>query len=161
MTTARKTDDAPASLGLLAHLARVARHEVGSTTPSELGAGQFVVLTALREHGAATQRALAAALRLDPSSMVGILNDLEERGLVARRRDPSDRRRHIVELQDLGRRHLADAEAQLAPAEDRVLHALSTEERRTLHALLTRAVSAHAPADASCVPAPDGGAAGE
>ncbi|MEV4419389.1 MarR family winged helix-turn-helix transcriptional regulator [Patulibacter sp. NPDC049589] len=146
MTDALKPDHAVSSLGLLAHISRVARHEVDAVASvGDLRPGHVVVLTTLREHGAGTQRALAAALRLDPSSLVGLLNDLEDRGLVSRRRDPEDRRRHIVALEDAGRRWLTSAEGELAPVEDRVFRALSAEERRTLHALLTRAVSGHAP----------------
>jgi DNA-binding MarR family transcriptional regulator len=89
---------------------------------------------------AATQQGLAEALQLDPSNVVGLLNDLEQRGLVTRRRDPADRRRHIVELSSAGVTELEAAERRLACVEDEMLRALTAEERATLHALLLRAV---------------------
>ena len=47
---------------------------------------------------------------VDPSKLVGLLNDLEAEGLIVRRRDPDDRRRHIVEVSKKGRTRLAAAE---------------------------------------------------
>jgi DNA-binding MarR family transcriptional regulator len=96
------------------------------------------------------------ALHLDPSNVVGLLNELEERGLVIRRRDPADRRRHIVELSAAGAGELARATSQLRQVEDELLQALSTEERVTLHDLLVRAVGVTAPACSEPVCGADG-----
>ena len=71
--------------------------------------------------------------------MVGLLNHLESRGLVVRRRDAEDRRRHIVELSAAGSDALGRAEEGLAGVEDALLGGLSADERRTLHDLLLRA----------------------
>lgn len=137
------------SLALLDHLSRVARREAeAARDPDGLRPRHLVGLTLLRDHGAATQQALAEALRLDPSNLVGLLNDLESRGLVTRRRDPDDRRRHIVELAPEGLTTLRAAERRLAAVEDKVLGALTAEERFTLHALLIRAAGGQLPATA-------------
>lgn len=153
-TVASQTETATGthqSLALLDHLARVARREAeADRDPGALRPRHLVGLTLLRDHGAATQQALAEALRLDPSNLVGLLNELELRGLVTRRRDPEDRRRHIVELSPDGVTALQSAERRLAAVEDRVLGALTAEERRTLHALLIRAAGGQLPA-ASCL----------
>lgn len=139
------------SLALLDHLSRVARREAdGAPDPDGLRPRHLVALTLLRDHGAATQQALAEALRLDPSNLVGLLNDLESRGLVTRRRDPDDRRRHIVELAPAGLTTLHAAERRLAAVENKVLGALTTDERCTLHAILIRAAGGQLPATA-CV----------
>jgi len=149
MAVPAETDRAAHSLALLSHLARVARREADAFAPGgDLRPAHVVVLTLLRDHGAATQRGVADAVRLDPSTLVGLLNDLEERGLVSRRRDPADRRRHIVELEDAGRRWLAGTEERLAAVEDRVLGSLTQDERRTLHALLVRAAGGQLPGEA-------------
>lgn len=134
------------SLGLLAHLARVAQRE-GESLPDERGLRprHYVVLTLLRDHGTATQRGLAEALRMDPTNVVGALNDLESRECVVRRRDPEDRRRHIVEVTDTGVEALAEWERALAEVEDRVLGALSEDEREQFHALLIRAAGGQLP----------------
>jgi DNA-binding MarR family transcriptional regulator len=78
-------------------------------------------------------------LRLDPANLVGLLNELEQRELLERRRDPDDRRRHIVELSPAGHTALAGAESALASVQDEVLSGLDDDERCTLHALLLRA----------------------
>jgi DNA-binding MarR family transcriptional regulator len=88
-----------------------------------------------------TQGALGDALRLDPANLVGLLNELEKRALLARRRDPTDRRRHIVELSPAGRKALTRAERALAAVQNDVLSGLDDGERRTLHTLLLRAAA--------------------
>jgi hypothetical protein len=68
------------------------------------------------------------------------LNDLEDAGHVLRRRDPSDRRRHIVEMTPKGARALAHAERKLETVEDEVLGNLNASERTTLRDLLAKAL---------------------
>jgi DNA-binding MarR family transcriptional regulator len=134
------------SLALLDHLARVGRRAAETAVaPDALRPRHLVLLTLLRDHGAANQQALAEALGLDPSNVVGLLNDLEDRRLVTRRRDPADRRRHIVELSELGGTELSLAEQRLLCVEDQVFRALSAEERAQLHHLLLRATGGQLP----------------
>jgi DNA-binding MarR family transcriptional regulator len=137
------------SLALINHLARVARggSEV-ALTPLGLRPRHLVALTLLRDHGAATQQALTEALRIDPSNLVGLLNELERDELLVRARDPQDRRRHIVELSHSGRATLERAERKLAAVQDDVLSALDEQERDTLHTLLLRAAGGQLPASA-------------
>jgi DNA-binding MarR family transcriptional regulator len=108
--------------------------------PGGLRPRHLIALKVLHEQGAVSQQALAAALSLDPSNVVGLLNDLEERRLITRRRDPEDRRRHIVEVSPLGEEELELANARLSCVEDELLTALSAEERSMLYDLLVRAV---------------------
>jgi DNA-binding MarR family transcriptional regulator len=143
-------------LPLLDHLARVGRRAAETTmSPGGLRPRHLIALKLLSEHGPASQQRLAEALSLDPSNVVGLLNELEERELITRRRDPADRRRHIVELSPLGEDELALAYARLSHVEDDLLSALSTEERATLYQLLVRAVGAKSPpCDAADEPPP-------
>ena len=128
------------SLVLVGHLARIARRRSETALePTGLRPRHVVGLTILRDRGAMTQAALGDALRLDPTNLVGLLNDLEQDSLLQRRRDPLDRRRHIVEISDAGRTALAGAERALASVEDEVLSALDEDERGVLHGLLVRA----------------------
>jgi DNA-binding MarR family transcriptional regulator len=134
------------SLPLLEHLARVGRRAYeGSMTPGGLRPRHLIALKLLSEHGPQSQQGLADALSLDPSNVVGLLNELEERELITRRRDRSDRRRHIVELSPLGEEELAVAYARLSCVEDDLLCALRAEERTTLYELLERAVGGKSP----------------
>src|ERR687887_2735199 len=85
-----------------------------------------------------SQQALIESIGVDPSKLVGLLNDLEAEGLIVRRRDPEDRRRHIVELSKEGRAHLAAAERAVASVEERLFAGLDDEERVQLRRVLAR-----------------------
>jgi DNA-binding MarR family transcriptional regulator len=112
-------------------------------SPLGLRPRHLLALTVLRDHGGATQQGLAVALHIDRTNLVGLLNDLESRGLIARRRAEEDRRRHIVELTDDGAQALAGAERMLAAAENDVLGALDAEQREALYRLLQQATAGH------------------
>src|SRR3984893_7500295 len=140
-----RTVEVPQLLPLLDHFARVGRRAYeGVMAPGGLRPRHLVALKLLSE-GPQSQQGLADALSLDPSNVVGLLNELEERGLIVRRRDPSDRRRHIVELSANGENELRLAYARLGCVEDELLSALSPEERSTLYGLLVRAVGVPSP----------------
>jgi DNA-binding MarR family transcriptional regulator len=136
------------SIALLDHLARAGRRAAESMLdPTGLRPRHLVALTLLSDHGAASQQGLAETLSLDPSNVVGLLNELEERGLITRRRDPADRRRHIVEISADGESQLCATHQLLARVEDDVLRALSVDERAVLHGLLVRAAGGQLPQD--------------
>jgi DNA-binding MarR family transcriptional regulator len=140
------------SLPLLGHLARVGgRAAEASMSPDGLRPRHVIALKLLSEQGPLSQQGLGEVLSLDPSNVVGLLNELEERALIVRRRDPVDRRRHIVELSTVGEEALAVAYVRLGLVEDDLLSALSVEERTTLYHLLLRAVGA---GSTSCAVAP-------
>ena len=92
-----------------------------------------------------SQHGLADTLSLDPTNVVGLLNELEDRSLVTRRRDPTDRRRHIVELSRRGEDELCLAYGRLRVVEDDLFSALNTAERATLYDLVVRAVGVTSP----------------
>lgn len=94
---------------------------------------QATVLSRLDREGPQTTSALAAAERVRPQSMAQTLAELEPDGLIARRPDPSDRRRVLIELTARGRERLAEERtrregwlaeaiaAELTPAEQQTL----------------------------------------
>jgi DNA-binding MarR family transcriptional regulator len=138
-------------LPLIEHLARVGRRATDTGTSGCLRPRHLIALKLLAEHGPMTQHAVGTALSLDPSNVVGLLNELEERGLITRRRDPADRRRHIVELSAAGSGEVTQTCDQLGLVEDDLFKTLTADERSTLYDLLARAVDALSPA--ACGPA--------
>jgi DNA-binding MarR family transcriptional regulator len=93
-----------------------------------------------------SQQALGEVVRIDPSSMVSVLDELESGGLIERVREPTDRRRYTIKLTPKGRRKLAQARTAADGHEERVLAPLSDAERTRLHALLLRlATAGHLP----------------
>ncbi len=143
---------APGSMVLLTRLAK----QVYRRSSEQLLGMDLRLLMALsyvRDHNGAPQQELAEALCMDANNVVLLLNDLEDLGHVIRRRDPADRRRHIVELTDAGLVAMTRAERAQESIEDDVLAALDADERAALWRLLTRALQGAEPERAEPVPA--------
>ena len=98
----------------------------------------YMTLGYIRDHPGATQQELESALVMDANSVVLILNELEAKGLSIRRRDPQDRRRHILEMTAAGTRALERADKEREGLEAEMLANVSAEERKTLRKLVER-----------------------
>lgn len=131
---------ATGSIGLITQLSRVVYRRA---TEEVIGMRlkQLIALDHLRDTDSCLQQGLGQMLMLDPNNCVLLLNELDERGYVERRRDPKDRRRHIVEITPAGLTALEEAERKLETLEDEVLGNLSQSERAQLHELLSKALA--------------------
>jgi MarR family transcriptional regulator, lower aerobic nicotinate degradation pathway regulator len=105
----------------------------------------FAVLLALAEGSHETQGAIADVLGYDRGQLVGLLDELEERGLVERRRDPADRRRQLVSVTPPGKRELARMRALNRKLEDELFASLDERQREQLHELLLQVAEDHLP----------------
>jgi DNA-binding MarR family transcriptional regulator len=122
---------------LLALLGQEAMHRLRAAhTAHNLKPRQFQILGLLHDHGGLAQRELVQEMGVAPSILVTLLNPLEADGLVARERDPADRRRHLVTLTPAGERQLASASRAQKETEDALFASLDDEQREHLRALL-------------------------
>jgi DNA-binding MarR family transcriptional regulator len=103
-----------------------------------LTARQAGILTMVTELEPMTQKALGDALRIDRTTMVALLDDLEDKGYVARQRHPRDRRAFLVHPTDLGRTAKVAAVRILDEQQRRFLAPLSPAECAQLAVLLRR-----------------------
>jgi DNA-binding MarR family transcriptional regulator len=130
------------STGPILLLTQLSRLISRKSTPELLGQTlkELATLSYLRDYREPTQQQLTEGLCIDTNYCVMLLNDLEASGLVERRRDPADRRRHIVTMTEQGRKALHQAEAAQQTLEDEILGALDAEERSKLAHLLRKAI---------------------
>lgn len=128
----------------LGYLFKHARERLTALTsaalePFGIDGRQLAVLLVLADGEPASQQAAAGRLGIDRTTMVGLLDVLEDKGLVARRPDASDRRRNVVELTTSGQQTLATAVDACEAAEQEFLRPLTpavaahlTEALRTI-----------------------------
>lgn len=113
--------------------ARVSRYDV---TPA-----QTHVLLYLQQHGGRVpQHELAEFLRVKPSTVNGVLDRMEEKGLVRRSVSGSDARRRLITLTEKGAEQQALFQQSFLDVEEAMVRGFTQEERETLCALLDRVI---------------------
>ena len=110
----------------------------------ELRPPHFGVLTLIAAAPGSTQQELVDRSMTDPSSMVAILDELEQRGLAERQPHPGDRRKHAIHLTAGGKKTLERARRLANRTADELFAALDGEEREALRRLLRKMAGAEA-----------------
>jgi DNA-binding MarR family transcriptional regulator len=130
-------------LGFVLVRASAGMSRLGAETLAPLGIDgrHYGVLAALAELGPVSQQTLAHLFAVDRSTMVGLVDELEERGHIRRGKNPSDRRAYALELTENGRAVQRDAARLLEGCERHYLEPLSAAERGQLLELLGRLVA--------------------
>ncbi|WP_131738158.1 MarR family winged helix-turn-helix transcriptional regulator [Actinomadura roseirufa] len=114
----------------------------------------LVVLLALPMYGPVNQRDLIGHIGIDKSTMVRLIDELEEAGLVSRERAPQDRRAYLIVLTPRGERVLAEARRLFEEANAHIFGSFTEAERRQLVDLLRRLIEQQAAPPLSDVPHP-------
>ena len=123
---------------LMIKLGRITMHRfTEALEPFGIRPRHVAALIELRDNGELTQQSLCGHLHLDPTNLVAILNELEQRGYAIRRRDPEDRRRHLVEVSKKGIALIEKVSEVMDGVEDDLLDGFEPAEREQLEALLT------------------------
>jgi DNA-binding MarR family transcriptional regulator len=123
---------------LMIKLGRITVHRfTEALEPFGIRPRHVAALIELRDRGELTQQSLCGQLHVDPTNLVAILNELEERGYATRRRDPEDRRRHLVEVSKKGIAVLEQVSEVMDGVEEDLLDGLEPAERAQLEGLLT------------------------
>jgi DNA-binding MarR family transcriptional regulator len=134
-----KTASKPSCGVLFFRLSRASGEGLGDALSAvDMRAPEFAILHQLYEAGPISQQALGRSLRIHASNLVALIDELESDGSLIRRRDPTDRRRYLLELTDDGVRRLAEAQRAAASAEAEMLSPLTPAERERLRAYLTK-----------------------
>jgi DNA-binding MarR family transcriptional regulator len=105
----------------------------------------YGVLAVLDEGTRETQAEIADALCYDRSYLVGVLDDLEQNGLIERRRDPADRRRHVVSMTAAGKKQLERLRAVHERIDGEMFATLTSAELQKLQTLLEKVAAAQDP----------------
>jgi DNA-binding MarR family transcriptional regulator len=98
----------------------------------------YIALSHLTREPAGTQLALAQSMRYDKTRLIGLLDELEDDGLITRTVDPTDRRARIVTLTEAGEARHAAARADIRAMEDELLENLNPAEQARLRHTLSR-----------------------
>ncbi|MHB8531562.1 MAG: MarR family winged helix-turn-helix transcriptional regulator [Solirubrobacteraceae bacterium] len=98
----------------------------------------FGVMTMVAAQPGVTQQQLHEQTGIDPSSMVAVIDELEEQGLAERRPHPGDRRARAIYLTEAGLQTLEHVKQVAASLQRELLAPLTPAEARTLHALLRK-----------------------
>lgn len=120
----------------------LAAGSVAVSEPYGLPTGSLTVLALIAANPGCSQVQLAAMAGITGPTLVGIVAELESRGLLTRQRDKADRRRNVVVLTAEGQEMMETLFAQVTQIEAPVRAALGPQDMACLAAMLDRAIAA-------------------
>lgn len=121
---------------------RLTEESARALAPHGIDGRELAVLAVLDAHDELSQLEAAGKLGIDRTTMVALVDALEGKELVERRRSPQDRRKNIVQLTPAGRERLRDAESAREEMERRFLAPLSSPDATLLVRALQSLVGA-------------------
>lgn len=104
---------------------------------------QYAVLHTLAEHPGIDQRSLARSVSFDTSTIGGVIDRLEARGLLTRSNSPQDRRVRLLQLTADGDALLAQLTPPMQRTQERILESFSAAERKDFMRLMQKAIAHH------------------
>src|SRR5918999_2443445 len=110
-----------------------------------LGNRPFFVLAGVAHGAPISQQDLSRALSIDPTTMVALVDELEQGGFVQRTRNPRDRRRYDLTITGTGAQALAAAQQAMDDVEEEFFSPLTDAERRRYHVYLEKLVEGRWP----------------
>ncbi len=108
--------------------------------PGKLTTTQFSIMHRLAEDGPMSQNLLGRSVAMDGATTKGVVDRLIARDLLATRRDPQDRRRHLVSLTPRGIELIDEAVEAAIRVTDETLAPLRDREKETLLRLLAKII---------------------
>ena len=134
----------PQLIGYNLRCAQVAlfQHFSRSFDGTEISPPQLGTMILIEANPGISQSAVAGALRFDRSTLVQIIDRLEERSLVVREVSPHDRRSHALQLTANGAKMLGDLKQRALAHESDIAHSLSADDRKSLVRLLSQIFAA-------------------
>jgi DNA-binding MarR family transcriptional regulator len=115
---------------------------ISVSEPFDLPTGSLTVMALVSANPGRSQADLAARAGITSPSLVGIIDDLEQRGLLKRERSSTDRRRNMLVLTAKGEKQMTDLFATVTEIEKPIRDALGPKDVARLAELLDRAVEA-------------------
>jgi DNA-binding MarR family transcriptional regulator len=115
---------------------RLSELTTSAMEPYGINGRQCAVLAAIDDRVPQSQQEVARRLGVDRTTMVSLIDELEEKGLVQRAPAPDDRRKNVVALTDVGHDTLRSATTATADAERLFLGGVSDSDRATFRRIL-------------------------
>ncbi|UIJ63657.1 MarR family transcriptional regulator [Amycolatopsis acidiphila] len=133
MPTPQKTAAPPSLLYLVKQLELAVRARLDDILrPAGITSLQYTALTVLERRSGLTTAGLARNSFVTDQTMAGMVNALEDRGLISRQHDQEDRRRRVILLTDAGRDVLDRFRDEVTALETRMVSGLGPDESATL-----------------------------